>query len=1102
MYDIQKPKGPTKRSSPTAGGANPRMMPVLGVVKSNIDSTRTGSIWVYLTDNSGLDPDDRANWRQVRFLSPFFGYTRSDAPNQGYGSFKGNPSSYGMWMTQPDIGTTVLCLFVDGDLNYGFYIGCVPEPDAMQMIPAIGATDNIVPNSGEATSFGGALKLPVTNINTNNKATSNSPEYLTAAKPVHSYSAAIMFQQGILRDPIRGPISSSSQRETPSRVGWGVSTPGRPIYDGGFDDTSIAKNLTPEKEKELRIVSRRGGHTIVMDDGDIVGKDQLVRIRTALGHQILMSDDGQTLMILHSNGQSYIELGKEGTVDIFSTNSINLRTQGDLNLHADNNVNIHATKNLNIQGENIHINSEKEFKHRVGTDHSVFTGGKYGHKVSQGMSFKSGGAASFAAGGAAYINGSKVNLNTGSGSSPGDVAPIDKVLHTDTLFDKTKGFLAAPAKLTSITSRAPAHAPWANAGQGVNVKTDITADGQLPAAPKQNVQQTNDIANSNLSNPVPQAVVASAPQIPAAGGAIDTKTTQALAATAAADAKSGTFSEAVTKGTAIVQTANGVQAAAGAAIPLTAQQMEQAGQIKPGSSVLVNSIAASTGNAKQAFSSTVFTTGNLNSYVSSSTTQATALSTNLQVAQTGLQNAGAITGKETSTQVSGLIYSAAQNGLGSTLDTVKSSATNVGTDTLKGVQDSGALKDIAKGNFAAGLSTGTKGALSGLTNSVKSLGSSVVDAASKARGAAAGAFAAISNAIKPMKAGVPQNLTEIAKKSAEETAAKGAEAATNPLSQAASSAAGNSALGSTAGKAAGAATDAVSVAAASLTAGVRSSASTLASGVNALPGGASAVSAVTNLSNGTIPTLPNTDNLKDAMTGLSTNTLNNANVSIPTTSLSGTTANAASGLLKQLQNSPLTSVLTKGLPAGASAQLQNAINSIASSGSGLKAPEVATGTTDRSSVASATTSQLGDPKIPAPNFSATPVSTEDFDARLAKSKEVSKLRNEWQTKLKEYNKAVKTYNTEFDKAHEAFKKKKIAAGLDPEQPTPEGHPLYAESRALTQELTTKSDNLKVQERGVDEAFNKYQDYFNNVFKPSSSQQTPSLGGIISDIILK
>ena len=149
-------------------------------------------------------------------------------------------------------------------------------------------------------------------------------------------------------------------RESPSRVGWGVSTPGRPIYQGGFTDSNVLTNGVKSSDESLKLVSRRGGHSIVMDDGTAIGQDQLIRLRTALGHQILMSDDGQTLFIIHANGQSYIELGKEGTIDMYATNSVNIRTQGDLNLHADNNININAKKDLNIAADNIKINAETD----------------------------------------------------------------------------------------------------------------------------------------------------------------------------------------------------------------------------------------------------------------------------------------------------------------------------------------------------------------------------------------------------------------------------------------------------------------------------------------------------------------------------------------------------------------------------------------------------------------------------------------------------------------------------------------------------------------------------------------------------------------------
>ena len=478
--DVFKPRGQLAASKPDAGGGVIRNTPTLGVVKNNIDSTRGGRIQVYLADFGSPDPEDSSSWVTVSYMSPFFGATPASGSNQSddYGTYTQNPSSYGMWYSPPDIGSTVVCIFINGDPSYGYYIGSVLQPELLQMIPAIGASENIVANPGEAASLGGATKLPVTNINTNNSNITNNTSFLDAAKPIHSYSSAIYTQQGLSRDPIRGPISSSALRESPSRVGWGVSTPGRPIYQGGFTDDNVLTDGVNSEGEALNIVSRRGGHSIVMDDGDAVGKDQLIRLRTALGHQILMSDDGQTLFIIHSNGQSYIELGKEGTIDMYSTNSVNIRTQGDLNLHADNNININAKKDLNVAATNININAEKDISYRTGANFSGYTLGKYTIKVNGAMSMAATGEGSYASGGDMYINGSKINLNTGSTSvTPAEVPKIPIVTHTDTLFDQVKGWLAAPGYLLSIVSRAPAHAPWASANQGVDVSVNNNSSG-------------------------------------------------------------------------------------------------------------------------------------------------------------------------------------------------------------------------------------------------------------------------------------------------------------------------------------------------------------------------------------------------------------------------------------------------------------------------------------------------------------------------------------------------------------------------------------------------------------------------------------------------
>lgn len=328
-----KLKGSFNTNKDDRAGAQTIPSAVIGIVKNNIDPSRSGKIEVFLLRGNSAKEDSPASWIPVNYMSPFFGYTQNTSSKDDKGKYLGNPNSYGMWMTPPDIGTEVLCVFLNGDINFGYYIGALPKPGMTYMTPALGASNYIIPNSAEAKGFGGAKRLPVTEANNANKEVKDSTIPAYSPRPIHSYQASILFNQGLLKDPDRGAISSSSMRESPSHV-FGISTPGRPIYQGGYDDTSIKDAIESDaKNENFKIIGRRGGHSFVMDDGDLYGKDQLIRLRTAGGHTIMMNDYAQTLMIMHANGQSYIELGREGTIDMYSTNSVNIRTEGDLNLH-------------------------------------------------------------------------------------------------------------------------------------------------------------------------------------------------------------------------------------------------------------------------------------------------------------------------------------------------------------------------------------------------------------------------------------------------------------------------------------------------------------------------------------------------------------------------------------------------------------------------------------------------------------------------------------------------------------------------------------------------------------------------------------------------
>jgi len=1040
-YDEIKPRGSTKASKPDAGGAVLRSVPMFGVVKDNIDPVRSGRLQVYISDLGGKDPDDSSAWVTVSYMTPFYGVTTPSSANTGWGEYIKNPNSYGMWNSQPDIGTTVICIFINGDPNYGFWIGCVPQPEALQMVPAIGGTDNIVANAGEAKGLGGAVRLPVTNLNTNNEGIANSNKFLTDAKPVHSYVASILAQQGLVRDPIRGVIGSSAQREAPSRVGWGVSTPGRPIYEGGYTDETIATAASSDKPTGLKVVARRGGHTLVMDDGDILGKDQLVRIRSSLGHQILMSDDGQTLFIIHANGQSYIELGKEGTIDMYSTNSFNVRTQGDLNLHADNNININAGKALNISADTIAISSEKQTTQKVGTDFSLYASGTYTTKVDGKMSFASGADSSFYSDAITYFNGSKINLNTGASSLvPQEVKPLPVVAHTDTLNDATKGWLAAPGKLLSIVSRAPAHAPWSSANQGVDVKVNNNASAALPAAPSPAVAAANASAGAP-TNPVTAAVASTVPSSSAISAALDKNVTGTMVGQISTLAATGSAAAAVKLGAGVVETATGAVAVVGA-MAQTPAQMEAGGVIKPGAAALVDNLIQGGKSIQQALTPNLFTgkdgAANLTSYVNNPVAQvATQVSTFTQ-AQTALTQTGLITGKESGTQLAGLVMSAATVGIQNTVNLVSNAAGAVAGAVTGAISNvvgaaTGALNSVlgsasslvSAGNFAGNLASSVTGGLSSIATSLTGMAKGAVAGISglldSAKGVAGSAFAAISGALPNLSVGVPQNIKDITEKA--QAAAQAP--ATNPLSGALTAVNGvvagvTGAINTTIGAATGLIKNTLGIT------------TTLSTGLGSLPAGG-AVASVVNNAVGAINSIPGVS----AVTGLigQATTITNGISSLTSinplassgalNAITGVTGSLTKGLddLKSGKLS-LASLASAGLPAGAAAQLNAAISSMSSGGAvQIKLPTVAINTTDRSELTSQVTSLLGDARIPAPNFGGTNEDT--YKTGLAKLKEL-------QEKLQESKEKVTQATAAVDKA---------------KQDLPAGDPAIAEAEA-------------------------------------------------------
>ncbi len=480
-----QPSGSASNYKFDRGGTPAEMGPFVGRIVNTVDLTRTGRLQVFIEQfATGRPATNPETWRWVRYLSPFYGATEKTSTSAGVGAYPGNQQSYGMWFTPPDIGTSVMCFFVEGDPDKGYYIGSIIEDSLNHMLPAIGAAKEgqyVTQNKSQAEYFASAPQLPVTEINSANKEINKNPRFFEQPKPVHSFQAAIFFQQGLDKDPERGPIISNAQRESPSTV-YGISTPGQPIYQGGADPNTIRQKLNAGelKPQDVKVIGRKGGHTLVMDDGDLDGNNALLRLRTAKGHQIMMNDSENFFQFIHSNGQTWIELGSEGTVDVFSTNSVNVRTKGTINLHADKDINMFAGGNINMKS-NAATNIGAVTTMNVASQGAmtIYSQAPIGIRSDGSLALKSQGG-SWDGGSALKFKASRIDLNGGSAADVKIPKLYPKTTLDDTTFDNSSGWEVKVNGLESIVTRAPTHEPYPYHNKGVEASVSLTEGTPTP----------------------------------------------------------------------------------------------------------------------------------------------------------------------------------------------------------------------------------------------------------------------------------------------------------------------------------------------------------------------------------------------------------------------------------------------------------------------------------------------------------------------------------------------------------------------------------------------------------------------------------------------
>jgi len=344
--------------------------PYEAMIVNHLDPYMQGSLEVELLRQSSAanTPERSGQLVVVKYLSPFYGVTPASGLKENDG-YENTQKSYGFWAVPPDFGTRVLVIFAEGNPAYGYWIGCIQDNNMNFMVPDGRASTTATTDATPGDLQG--KKLPVGEYNKKLETGAKiDPNFFD--KPYNKDFTGVLTVQGLLDDEARGTTTTSSRREVPSMV-FGMSTPGPLDKRKGAPKAKYGESIGGADIPYNRL----GGSSFVMDDGDdkfirathaedgppiyinrirkegggdeTIPQNELTRIRTRTGHQILLHNSEDLIYIGNSRGTAWIELTSDGKIDIHAQDSISVMSDNDINFTAERDFNVDAGRNVNIK---------------------------------------------------------------------------------------------------------------------------------------------------------------------------------------------------------------------------------------------------------------------------------------------------------------------------------------------------------------------------------------------------------------------------------------------------------------------------------------------------------------------------------------------------------------------------------------------------------------------------------------------------------------------------------------------------------------------------------------------------------------------------------
>ena len=356
---------------------------------------------------------------------------------------------YGMWAI-PAVGAQVLVVCIDGNPDFRVWLGCLYPYSTPHTMPHGRYTkSDDVDNPGEPEGPLSSTEKPIQPLYDNLKSAfgpnkRGNHEWKTrgadySVSRLESSRITEYTESQLSDDPEQG---YSPSRHEPDRDPW--------MTDKQYHSQTVA-------------LTSPGFHSITMDDRIDNGR---IRIRSTSGHQVIFDDTNERIYVSTAEGKNWIELDKNGNIDVYTERRLSVHAAKDMNfttdetfrvhakkgihLHSDDEVRITATKDVNVKTEaNIRTRSAESTMFDAGTEihtnagtHIYTTAGNTLHVKGSGVNLQSTATFDILASGNLTQTGSRIDLNGPSASSA------------------TPAGASSPAP-AYWTNRVPLHEPWA-----------------------------------------------------------------------------------------------------------------------------------------------------------------------------------------------------------------------------------------------------------------------------------------------------------------------------------------------------------------------------------------------------------------------------------------------------------------------------------------------------------------------------------------------------------------------------------------------------------------------------------------------------------------